>query len=170
LALPDLAKEVEGAATMNVGQVMTRNPRVCSIDDSLNQAAQVMWESDCGCVPLVNGEGKAVGMITDRDICMAAYTQGRALWQLPMAIAASQAVVSVRENDTLETAEALMQSHRIRRLPVLDADGKPIGILSMNDIARHAHTGHRHGNLNADSIVRTLAAICAPSRLQAAAQ
>jgi CBS domain-containing protein len=64
---------------MEVGQLMTRNPRVCSIDGTLEQAAAIMWESDCGCVPLVDSEGKVTGMITDRDVCMAAYTQGRTL-------------------------------------------------------------------------------------------
>jgi CBS domain-containing protein len=148
---------------MNIGQVMTRNPLVCSINDSLERAAQIMWENDCGCVPVVDGDGKAVAMITDRDICMAAYTQGRALWQLPVGLAASRTLVSVYETDSIETAEQLMQQHRIRRLPVVDAASHPVGILSMNDVARRTHVGHRQNGANADRVVRTLAAICTPA-------
>jgi len=153
---------------MNVGQVMTRNPRVCSISDSLERAARIMWENDCGCAPVVDGEGKAIGMITDRDICMASYTQGRALWQMPVGLAASRTLVSVHENDAMATAQKLMQQHRIRRLPVVDADNRPIGILSVNDVARRAHLGHRHNGLSADTVVRTLAAICTPATRAAA--
>jgi CBS domain-containing protein len=150
---------------MNIGQVMTRNPRVCSINDSLEHAAQIMWENDCGCVPVVDREGKTVGMITDRDICMAAYTQGGALWQMPVGLAASRSVISVRENDPIETAQELMRQHRIRRLPVVDGDGHPIGVLSMNDVARRAHVGHWHDGSSGDTVVRTLAAICTPREL-----
>jgi CBS domain-containing protein len=148
---------------MNVGQVMTRDPRTCGQNDSLSQAAQVMWESDCGCVPVVDGDGKAVGMITDRDICMAAYTQGLPLSQMQVKSAASRNLVCVRENDSLETAEGLMQKHQIRRLPVIDTSGRLLGILSMNDLVRRLHVGHRHGDLSSDAIARVLAAICTPA-------
>jgi CBS domain-containing protein len=147
---------------MNISQVMTRNPRVCSIKDSLEHAAQIMWENDCGCVPVVDGDGRTVGVITDRDICMAAYTQGAALWQMPVGLAASRSVVSVRENDPIETAQELMREHRIRRLPVVDGEGHPIGILSMNDVARRAQVGHCYNGLSGDTVARTLAAICTP--------
>ena len=148
---------------MNVEHVMTREARTCGPHDSMTQAAQIMWESDCGCVPVVDADGKAIGMITDRDICMAAYTQGRPLWQIPVAIAASHGVVVVHARDTLQAAEELMKQHRIRRLAVIDADGRPIGILSMNDLARHASTGRGRGDLDGDTIAKTLAAICAPN-------
>ena len=155
---------------MNVGQLMTRDPATCGTDDSLNRAAQIMWEKDCGCVPIVDAERRPIAMITDRDLCMAAYTQGRPLWSGPVSSAISRGVVVVRESDTLEMAESLMQQHRIRRLPVVDADGRLVGILSMNDLARHASFGHRHGDLNADRITRTLAAIGEPTVHAAAAE
>jgi CBS domain-containing protein len=155
---------------MMITQVMTPNPKACSMDDSLDRAAQIMWEHDCGCVPLVDAAGKAVGMITDRDVCMAAYTQGRALWQMSVGLAASRTLISVRETDSVDAAQKLMQENRVRRLPVVDAQGRLVGVLSMNDIARRAHTGHRHGDLSADSVVRTLAAICTRPAHAAAAE
>jgi CBS domain-containing protein len=155
---------------MNLDQLMTRSPRVCSIHDSLERAAQVMWEADCGAVPVVDDGGKAVGMITDRDICMAAYTQGRPLWQLPVGLAASRTVFCARERDSIEAVEATMRAHRIRRVPVVDDGGRPVGIVSLNDLARRAHTGHRNGTLGADAVVKTLATICSPSAGATAAE
>jgi CBS domain-containing protein len=149
--------------TMNIGTLMTRDPGTCGPDDTLNTAAQIMWEKDCGCVPIVDAERRPVAMITDRDICMAAYTQGRPLWSIPVSSAASRGVLVVHDSDAVEVAESLMQTHRIRRLPVVDAEGRVIGILSMNDLARHALFGHRHAGMNADRITRTLAAICDPT-------
>jgi CBS domain-containing protein len=148
---------------MNIGQLMTRNPRTCTLDDPLGAAAQIMWDHDCGCVPIVDGDGKAIGMITDRDVCMAAYTQGKSLWEMAVSTAASHGVICVREDESLDAAESLMRLHKIRRLPVLDGEGRLVGILSMNDLARRAHLGHRQGDLGADAIARTLAAVCAPN-------
>ena len=149
---------------MNVEQLMSKNVKTCSAYDTLELAARIMWENDCGAVPIVDTDNRPIGMITDRDICMAAYTQGKPLWSMPVSSAASHGVIAVRDSDGLDAAEALMQKHQIRRVPVVDADGKAIGILSMNDLARHAHTGHhRHNGLSADSIIRTFAAVCKPT-------
>jgi len=65
---------------MNASDVMTKTVRSCSAGDSLQRAAQLMWEGDCGSVPVVDSDNRVVGILTDRDIAMAAYTQGRPLW------------------------------------------------------------------------------------------
>ena len=153
---------------MNVSEMMTRGVRTCSPTDSLNSVAQLMWENDLGCLPVVDGDGKAIGMITDRDICMAAYTQGQPLGSMVVASAASHGIMTARENESIDAAEVMMQKHQLRRIPVVDVNGKPIGIVSMNDLARHAQRGGRRPDgLNAESIVRTLAAVCQPSAAQA---
>jgi len=144
---------------MKVAQLMSPGVQLCGPTDTLNRAAQIMWESDCGCVPIVDADGKAIGMLTDRDICMAAYTQGLPLAQIAVASAASRGVVAVGEQDSLDRAEHLMQKHQIRRLPVLDGEGRPVGILSMNDLARRARAGQREPELSATAIARTLAAV-----------
>jgi CBS domain-containing protein len=156
---------------MNVREMMTRAVQICGPNDSLNTAARLMWENDCGAIPVVDAEGKTMAMITDRDISMAAYTQGLPLASMSVSSAATRAIITVREDESLDAAGALMRKHQIRRIPVVDAHGKPVGIVSMNDLAHRAHTGHhRHDGLNADTIVRTLAAVCAPSREAAASQ
>lgn len=157
------------ARTVRVGQVMSRNPRTCGPDDTLYRAAQVMWEADCGCVPVVGVDGRVRAMITDRDICMAAYTQGRPLGEISVSSAASRALVTAQEGDSLEAAEDLMRRHQIRRLPVTDAGGRLLGILSMGDLARHAQFGPLHNGLDASHISTTLSAISQPTSHAAAA-
>ena len=80
---------------MKVEQLMTRELSVCTVADTLNRAAELMWESDCGCILVIgaNGDGQAVGVVTDRDIAMAAYTQGKELAAIPVATAMAHNVI-----------------------------------------------------------------------------
>jgi len=121
---------------MNVSELMTKPVRTCHIKDSANVAAQLMWDNDCGAIPVVDDGGRAIAVITDRDICMAAYTQGRPLCEIAVASAASRGVATLREDDSLHRAEQVMSEARVRRVPVVDSDGRPIGILSITDLAR----------------------------------
>jgi CBS domain-containing protein len=122
---------------VKVGDLMTREVHACKIDDSLNGAARIMWDHDCGCVPVVDGQGRLAGIVTDRDICMAAYTQGQRLEEIPLERAMSARVVSCARGDDLETAYRLMRTHEIHRLPVVDSRGRPAGILSLSDLVNH---------------------------------
>ena len=116
---------------MKVEQLMTHEVKVCTEADTLNRASQLMWESDCGCIPVIstNGDGRVVGILTDRDIAMAAYTQGRQLWAIPVATAMARKVISCHANDGITQAEALMRDNRVRRLIVLDQNECLVGIL-----------------------------------------
>jgi CBS domain-containing protein len=146
---------------MNASEVMKQPVHTCSIDASLEDVARVMWERDCGCVPLVDGEGRAVAMITDRDIAMAAYLQHRPLHEIAARTAASRSLTTVRADATLEAIESRMRDGQIRRVPVVDDRDRVIGIVSLSDIAVHAAPGGRRiGALSAESVSRTLQAIC----------
>lgn len=123
---------------MKVAKIMTRDVKTCAPQDSLNVAAKIMWDNDCGCVPVVNGNERVVGVLTDRDICMAAYTQGEPLHRLRAESAMSQTVVSCGPEDDLATAEKLMRDNKVHRLPVCNSDGRITGIMSLSDIAREA--------------------------------
>jgi CBS domain-containing protein len=123
---------------MKVAEMMTRDVRTCFATDSLNRAAQIMWEGDCGCVPVVDEQRSVIGIITDRDVCMAAYTQGRPLFEMNVGSVASKNVVAVKEDDSLHHAEMVMHDTQVRRLPVVDADNHLVGILSISDLARRA--------------------------------
>jgi CBS domain-containing protein len=149
----DLTGKPEGVAlhkeaTMKIEQLMTRTVRACRHDDPLTAAARIMWEADCGCVPVLaagNGAERVVGMITDRDICMAAYTQGRPLSQIPVSSAMADGVFSCRTSDSLATALRVMETNQVRRLPVLDAADHLIGMIAFADLAREAKREHTRG-------------------------
>ena len=143
---------------MKVADLMTREVRVCTIHDSLNAAARIMWDHDCGCAPVVDGHGRVVGIVTDRDICMAAYTQGLPLDGIPIERVMSARVITCARGDDVETAHRLMRVHEVHRLPVVDSRGRPVGILSMSDLANHRQMDGA-GASDAAELAATLRAI-----------
>jgi CBS domain-containing protein len=150
---------------MKVEALMSRGVKTCGPESSLSDAARLMWDGDCGCLPVVDAANHAIGMITDRDVCMAAYTQGSPLERIPVATAMSKKVFSCRPGDTVAEAETIMRVNRVRRLPVLDGEGCVTGVLSLNDIAREVEReGTRKGKkeIGTDEVVLTLGAICQP--------
>lgn len=148
---------------MRVDDVMTAEVRTCGPTEPLDHAAQVMWENDCGVVPVVHEDGTVVGMVTDRDICMAAYTQGRPLAHLPVSTAMSAQLHTVPTGADIHAAEAVMQRHQIRRVPVVDEAGRLAGLVSLNDLA--CAISPKEGRSKKGEIpglVQTLSAVCAP--------
>jgi|JI7StandDraft_1071085.scaffolds.fasta_scaffold84901_2 CBS domain-containing protein len=123
---------------MKIESLMTTDVRVCFASGSLADAARVMWEGDCGCVPVLDEDTRVVGILTDRDICMAAWTQGRPLAEIPVPSAMSAKVVACKCGDRIEDVEELMRQHQVRRVPVLDADGRLEGLVSLADLAGEA--------------------------------
>ena len=155
---------------MNVAELMQQDVRTCAASDSLAVPAQIMWERDCGSVPVVGDGGELRGMITDRDICMAAYLRGKPLHECTVAEVMSRPAIASRPNDTLQKAEDTMRDNRIRRLPVVDENGHLTGILSLNDLALAARPGGpRPKDLGSETIASTLAAICQHRRSAQAA-
>ena len=149
---------------MQLKEVMNQPVVVCPETATLDLAAHLMWEQDCGIIPVVDSEGRLTGVVTDRDICMSAYTQGRPLSAIPVTTAMARTVVAGREDDAIESAEQLMQDNQIRRLPVVDADGRPAGMVSLNDLARLVAQARRSASDR--DLVQTLAAICRPRMIQ----
>jgi CBS domain-containing protein len=151
---------------MKIEEIMQRNVSVCRQDDNLNTAAKLMWDNDCGCLPVIsaNGNGAVVGMLSDRDICMAAYTQGKSLIEIPVNVAMAHLVLACKASDDLALAEAMMREARIHRIPVVDDKGTVVGIVSLSDIARHSLSiGDGKVALGTQAeVTRTLAAICEP--------
>jgi CBS domain-containing protein len=132
---------------MRVEQIMSRDVAICTADDSLARAARIMWDRDCGCVPVVepsNAEQRVVGMITDRDVCMAALHQRGSLEEITVSSAMSRQVFSCRPDDPVEIAVKILQEQQVHRLPVI-ADERLVGILSLADVAREAQREHAAG-------------------------
>src|SRR5262245_59055465 len=148
---------------MKVNEIMSTDAIGCRGNETVNQAAQIMWEHDCGAVPVIDAEDHVVGMLTDRDICMAAYTQGKPLWEIPVSSACSCNVYTCQPHDTLQTAENIMRVAQIRRLPVVDEAGKLRGVVSLGDLAAHVHrAGRTADGLSYQSVALTLAAVSQP--------
>jgi CBS domain-containing protein len=137
----------------------------CPLDSTLDHAARLMWEFDCGIIPVVADDGRLAGVVTDRDACMAAYTQGRSLNAVPVTTAMAKSVIACHATDTVESVESLMKANQIRRVPVLDHEDKLIGLVSLNDLARLAARAHRSGVDR--QLVETLASVCLPRGHQA---
>lgn len=147
---------------MKIKDVMVRDVKTCTSADSLNRAAQLMWEHDCGVVPVVDADEHVIGIVTDRDVCMAAYTKGRTLHAIRVDEVMSRDVKSCRSDDDVAEAEALMCASRVRRVPVTDPLGRIAGIVSLNDLARAAAIRPAGDGVSVDEIGRTLGSICRP--------
>jgi CBS-domain-containing membrane protein len=150
---------------MQVNEIMTRQVQSCRPDDSLERAAQLMWDYDCGCVPVCeggDGVSRAIGVITDRDICMGALFQGKPLRELRVRNAMAQQLLACQPQHSLEQAERAMRNARVRRLPVIDDQGNLIGMLSLADIAREAAAEQSQSKREVTELEvnDTLAAIC----------
>lgn len=122
----------------NVRSVMTSHVRSCSPEDSLARAAQLMWETDCGALPVV-ADGKVVAMLSDRDVCIAAYLQGKAPTDLAVASAMSKQLISCGPDESVASVLSTMGDRRLRRLPVVGSSGELLGIVSQADLLRWAH-------------------------------
>jgi CBS domain-containing protein len=122
---------------MKVGKVMSRDVATCSVDDTLSAAAQQMWDRTVGSVVVLSGD-RLAGIITDRDIAMSAQTQGRALGEIPVSTAMAAEVVTCGPDDRLSEVLKRMVQRRVRRCPVVDADGNVLGLLSLDDLAEPA--------------------------------
>ncbi len=149
---------------MKVEKLMTKQVATCKAQDSLHAAAQMMWEHDCGCVPVVDENSKVIGVITDRDICMAAYFQDKPLRAMTVSSAMSKSTYPCKPEDTIEAAERSMKANQVRRLPVVGGSGRIMGIISLNDIAREAEQERNLGKqeVTETEITSTLAAVCEP--------
>ena len=120
-----------------VQDAMTSNPSAITPDTSAREAAQLMKSEDTGVVPIVDG-GKVVGVITDRDIALRIVGEGGSPDSAVGQIASKQ-LVTVDPQQSLEEAARLMGEHQVRRLPVVEEDGRLVGILSQKDIADAGH-------------------------------
>ncbi len=147
---------------MRVKEIMTANAKACTLTDNLADAARLMWEADCGIVPVVAEGGKVVGLITDRDICMAAMTRGRSESNIAVEDAISGKVFTCKPEDDIHSALNTMRDNKVRRLPVVAADGKLAGMLSMNDVVLKAAevVGKKAPELSYGDVVNTYKSIC----------
>jgi len=144
---------------MMVKDLMSPSVHTCSPEDSLQQAAEIMWNQDCGAVPVVDHDARVVGMITDRDVCMHALLTGRKLQECTVCDAMSPDVFACGPSDSIDAAQSLMRRRRIRRVPVVDSNQHLIGILSINDLALHVGRDARDAGVAPEAVAATLTGV-----------
>ena len=145
---------------MKVQDVMTYDVQTCRPETNLADVAMRMWRNDCGVLPVVADGQKVVGIITDRDICMATATKHRDPANIRVKEVISGKVYGCSPDTEIHEALKIMQQKQVRRLPIISAeDGRLQGILSMNDVALKASV-ERKAELSAQDVENTLRAIC----------
>jgi CBS domain-containing protein len=119
----------------SVREAMTANPCAIDRDKNVSYAAQMMRDEDVGIAPIVEGD-QLVGVVTDRDIAIKVVAEGKDPKSVCALEIASTNLVTVDPAQDLEEALRLMAKHQVRRLPVVEEDGKLVGVLAQADIAR----------------------------------
>ena len=131
---------------MKIQDLMTWEVDSCTPDSDLGSAAMTMWRRDCGFVPVVERDArKLVGVITDRDICMATATQRRDPYSLRVGDVMSKKLFTCSPADDARAALRIMKEGQVRRLPVVDPKGIVQGVISLNDLALAAQRTGRPG-------------------------
>jgi CBS domain-containing protein len=145
---------------MKVKDLMSTPVKTCRTTAILGDAARVMLEGHCGCVPIVDTRGRLAGMLTDRDVCLAVAARHQSPWEIPVRDVMSPNIVSCLVSDYVDTALVAMKQHRVRRVPVVDDEGHVKGLISIDDAIRH--TGLGKGCLPAEAVIDVLRHICEP--------
>jgi CBS domain-containing protein len=152
---------------MKVKELMTTDVKRCTLETNLAAAARIMWEGDCGAVPVTDDRDHVVGVITDRDICIAAATRPRTEGEIPVKDVISKALFTCAPGDDVRAALETMKARKIRRLPVVEQGGRLVGIVSIHDIALQSRS--RGADVSSDSVLDAFIAITAPAQVSVTA-
>lgn len=147
---------------MIVERIMTREVACCDPNATLRDAVKIMDERDCGILPVVENDA-LVGVVTDRDVCLAACQRNALLSDIKVGEVMSKHVRTCHPNDEIATVEQKMQLFKVRRIPVVDDEKHVIGMVSLDDLAMVADRGQdKPGFPTAAEVAHTLAAISKP--------
>jgi CBS domain-containing protein len=122
----------------SIRDAMTSNPRGVETSTPVVEAARLMKSEDVGSLPILEGE-RLVGMVTDRDIVLRVVAEGKDMQSSTVGEIASRDLVTVDPQQDLDEALRLMAQHQVRRLPVVEEDGRLVGILAQADVATSGH-------------------------------
>ncbi len=147
---------------MRVEEIMCTHLETCRPEDSLQAAAQSMWDHDIGILPVMAADGRPMSVITDRDIAMAACIRGKPLTEIKISEAMAKRLVTVLPSDDVHLAEERMRAEQIHRIPVVDNAGFLKGIVTINDLAHHLRGRKLANGVTPEEVAGTVAAISAP--------
>lgn len=157
---------------MNIRDVMHQPVKCCDSSASLDQVASEMWNDDLGIVPIVDQEHRLLGVVTDRDIAMAATLKHKPLWEIEAGeLIAGKPCHFCKPGDDVHHALEVMGSARIRRVPVVDDDQYVTGMVGLKDLAEHIQTAPsgKQAELSAQELLETFRQTCKPYQLQVSA-
>ena len=145
---------------MNVDDIMITDASCCYAYTSLDQVAMLMWEYNCGSIPVVDSENKPIGIITDRDIAMSCALNHKAPWELNAStIMGERMLYTCSTDDNLEMAMSTMKNQKVRRLPVTNSDGYFVGMISIDDIVACSDKKQSAKKMSYDLTMNTLKAV-----------
>jgi CBS domain-containing protein len=146
---------------MRVVDVMMGTPYYCGPESNLGSATELMWTGNCGFLPVVGKGEKVIGIITDRDICVALGTRGRPSGEVRVHEVMTSNVFSCAPEDNIHVALRAMRQGHVRRLPVITKQGALVGVISMDDVLLRAQAPNcdKAPELSSDEIVKTFQAI-----------
>jgi len=131
--------------------------------ETIQRAAQILYECDCGALPVVNNSGQLMGMVTDRDIALRIIGRGIDPRRARVEDCMTSEAIACRDDDSIESCMRQMSRHQLRRVPIVDGRDCVIGIVSQSDLARHAGTHPEHGERRA--VADVLCAISEPTHM-----
>ena len=143
---------------MKVKDIMTQQAICCSPETNVGAAVEMLWLHNCGMLPIVGSDGKLVGVVTDRDICIAMGTRNLLPAKVTVKEIATTSVFTCKPDDDVHEALGTMAERQVRRLPVVNDQGFPQGILSLDDVVAHGDVNKWEGacELSAEEIIRAL--------------
>jgi CBS domain-containing protein len=146
---------------MKVKDAMTGTPYYCQLDTNLGSATELMWTGNCGFLPVMGPEGKTVGVVTDRDICIALGTRNRLPGDITVREVMSDRLFACSTDDDVHIALQLMQDGGVRRLPVIGKNGTLVGVISMDDLLLRGEAPSigKRPELSSEEVIRTYRAI-----------
>lgn len=157
---------------MKIQEVMHKPVKCCDSSMSLEQVASEMWNDDLGIVPIVDQEQRLLGVITDRDIAMAATRQHKPLWEISAAeLIEGKPCHTCKPGDDVHQLLETMGSSRIRRVPVVDDNQQVCGMVGLKDLVEHVQEAPagKAAELSEQELLVTFRQICKPYQLQASA-
>ena len=145
---------------MLIKSIMTSDVKVCAPDTTLAATARIMSSRDCGIVPVVDSDGKLMGVITDRDVCLAVAAKVQSPDELSARDVMTKKVYTCSPDDDARTALKVMKNHAVRRVPVVTADGRLAGLISIDDLVLRADS-HKGAAVSDDQVLDAFKSICA---------
>jgi CBS domain-containing protein len=142
-----LTERKSGLSSRRVRDIMTADPACVRESDGIVEAARIMKREDAGVVPIVDGDGKLAGIITDRDIVVRLIAEGRNPLDCKVNEAMTKHAQSVRDDASIDDVMGVMRSANVRRVPVCDQNDRIVGIVSMGDLAVETNEKSKVGDV-----------------------